>query len=1118
MAEVDRLELLIESSSKEAEKSLNGLVRSINKVSQALKTATSSIKTGAANIAEMNAYLGQTAAVQNRVGKSTSSLISRLSKLALAFFGLRKLIRFTWKGIQSSMDYEETVNLFQTVFKKLGEDAGEGFQFAFLSRATDFNREITEALHLDPNLVMNYQARFAQMADSMNLVEESAYNISSAFTMLSADVASLFNINIDASMKKLQSGLAGQIRPLRELGVDISKTSLMQTAWNYGITDSIEKMSAASKVQLRFLTIIQQLRVAMGDMARTINSPANQMRILRQQWDLFTRSVGNIFLPLAIKILPYLNAMAIVLRRIAQSIAEFFGWEMPDWSGVEIYRGVAEDIDLIGEEAEEATKAVKKLRNAIYGFDELNVFLRPTAGAGDVSAPIDSGYSILDEAIAREYEGYMKKFNEEISKMSDKALEIADRIEGPFRNALKLVGLIGIGVASWKVSSGLINLVAGAQSGTGIFGVIAKIKDIGKVSGPTFKLASFFGDTAAYVSLGTVIAGVAATLAAVAARFVDVYKNSEDFRLGLKEVWEVVKDIGAGIGWVFDQISSALGLTNEATRGLLIDLGAIALLFSPAAPFAAAYLIFDGIMWAIRGIGYASRDALEEVDLFGEGISELTKQKVKPFTDGMREIDNAIAGISWGGLVVDEETMEQIKTKLQEVTSMVVNELDADKNQALQNLAPLKNVLDDKTYQMLIQKNEEYYDEMSKQVTDGQARINHIVAKAYEENRSLTEEEEKEIAAIRSGMMDMGVRHLSESAIEYQAIMNRLTDNTRTVTVKQALEIVKNAQLARDGSIKAAEEQYAAIQLEAQRMFDVGMINREEYDAILDAAGKARDEAILAAEEQYSGIVDAAQTKLGELSKYIDWETLEMESKWAVFWNGLGNWISESWSSVKLGFTTLWENIRTFLSEFFGGLGEWLGEGLGTAWDAVKNWFNENVKPIFTVKYWKDKFWSIIDGAGAVLDELKRTFEGWTAKIKTPHLEWSKSDKFSAPSWAVKVLEFFNLPTSIPKLKVNWYAKGGFPSQGEIFGMGEEGPEWLGSIGSRTAVVNTEQITDALRQAMYEGITMAGGSGGGEGSATFQVFVGDEVITRTVDKQAFRESVRSGKPIVLGAM
>src|SRR5690606_27402562 len=158
---------------------------------------------------------------------------------------------------------------------------------------------------------------------------------------------------------------------------------------------------------------------------------------------------------------------------------EFFGWEMPDWSGVEIYRGVAEDIDLIGEEAEEATKAVKRLRNAIYGFDELNVFLRPTTGAGDVSAPIDSGYSILDEAIAREYEGYMKKCNEEISKMSDKALEIADRIEGPFRNALKLVGLIGIGVASWRVSSGLINLVAGAQSGTGIFGVIAKIKDIG---------------------------------------------------------------------------------------------------------------------------------------------------------------------------------------------------------------------------------------------------------------------------------------------------------------------------------------------------------------------------------------------------------------------------------------------------------------------------------------------------------------------------------------------------------------------------------------------------------------------------------------------------------------
>jgi hypothetical protein len=180
---------------------------------------------------------------------------------------------------------------------EMGSAASETFAKGFIERATNFNNRITEALSLDPNLMMNYQAVFAQMANSMNLTADSAQNISESLTLLGNDIASLWNIDTDVAMKKLQSGLAGQIRPLRELGVDISKTSLEMYALKYGITDSVENMSQAAKVQLRWLAIMEQTEVAFGDMAKTLQSPANQLRILQQQWTNLSRSIGNVFLP-----------------------------------------------------------------------------------------------------------------------------------------------------------------------------------------------------------------------------------------------------------------------------------------------------------------------------------------------------------------------------------------------------------------------------------------------------------------------------------------------------------------------------------------------------------------------------------------------------------------------------------------------------------------------------------------------------------------------------------------------------------------------------------------------------------------------------------------------------
>src|SRR5690554_1661059 len=239
-----RLEIQIEA---EAQKATEALTK--------INTALSDIKRNTIDTAEGIKGVGQ---ASKNVQSPIKSLIATVAKLTSAFFALRRIVRFAGKAIKSAMMYEEIINLFQTVFRKIGLEAGEEFEFAFLERAQGFVDKISDAYILDPAMLMDQQARFAQMADSMGLVTKSTYLMSEALTHLAIDVSSLRNIeDINDAMRKLQSGIAGQIRPMRQWGVDISKTSLQNLALKHGITDSLETMSAAAKVQLRFLAIME---------------------------------------------------------------------------------------------------------------------------------------------------------------------------------------------------------------------------------------------------------------------------------------------------------------------------------------------------------------------------------------------------------------------------------------------------------------------------------------------------------------------------------------------------------------------------------------------------------------------------------------------------------------------------------------------------------------------------------------------------------------------------------------------------------------------------------------------------------------------------------------------
>lgn len=370
---------------------------------------------------------------------STFSLTAQVTKLVAAYYTLRRVIGFIGDSITKSMDYTETINLFQTTYKKIGMETAvdmgmewgsataDSYAKGFIKAAESFNDTLTESLGLDPNVMKQYQAIFAQMTNSMGLVAASSMNIADSFTMLGNDIASLWNIDTADAMKKLQSGLAGQIRPLRSLGIDISQTSLEMTALKYGIEDSVISMSQAAKVQLRWLSIMDQTEVAFGDMAKTIDSPKNQLRILEQQWSNLSRSIGNVFLPAISNVLPYINAVVIALRGMIDTMASAMGYELPDYSDSNIYTDLTGEIDGMTESTEDATEANNKLKQSILSFDELNILGKNSGKNGlDMTG---SGYGVLDDAINEKTASYMKKFNEELDKMSSKSKDLLKKLE-----------------------------------------------------------------------------------------------------------------------------------------------------------------------------------------------------------------------------------------------------------------------------------------------------------------------------------------------------------------------------------------------------------------------------------------------------------------------------------------------------------------------------------------------------------------------------------------------------------------------------------------------------------------------------------------------------------------
>ena len=381
------------------------------------------------------------AASNNKAAKSFGVLGTGISS-AQAKFGIysvvfRQIARTASDWVKESNDYVENLNLFTVA---MGDAAESALEYA---------EAVKEAVGIDPSEWIRNQGVFKQITGGFGVMEEKANLMSKNLTQLGYDISSFYNISIEEAMEKLQSGIAGEIEPLRRLGYAIDVATLQEVAYAHGIEQSVNTMNQAQKSQLRYLAIMEQSGNVMGDMARTVQTPANALRILNQQINQLTRALGNLLIPFLQQIIPYVQAFVEVITDAIQALALLVGFELPeiDYSGLDgVTSGATDAEDAI----EGATGAAKEMKKALLGIDELTI-LEPTAsGGGGGSGGGIGGDLGLD---LPEYD-FLAGLEEQASKIKEQM----ESILGPILS-------IGAGFAAWKITPKVLNWFKDLKNG-----------------------------------------------------------------------------------------------------------------------------------------------------------------------------------------------------------------------------------------------------------------------------------------------------------------------------------------------------------------------------------------------------------------------------------------------------------------------------------------------------------------------------------------------------------------------------------------------------------------------------------------------------------------------------
>lgn len=506
------------SSCQKISAALTPLASQLDKVGNAFaklppqlsKVVTQANRVTAANEKQRKSYLS--------LSNQMNGFMRNMAKLV----SLKAIAEYLGNAVAKFNDFYEATDLFHNA---MGNLSGE---------ADTLISKMQGLLGVDPTKAMTYMATIQSLGTSFGLASDKAYILSKNLTQLAYDEGSYWNKDVAETFTAMSSAISGEIEPIRRLGIDLTQARLQQELLALGFNKQVSSLSQADKAVLRYIAIMKQTANIQGNLAQTIQSPANQIKILKAQLDMLAKSVGSLLYPAMKSILPPLIAAVQLIRELVEWAAKLMGVKVVFTDFTKSADSVGGIGDAMDDTADSTKKAAKALKDYTMGFDELNI-IDPTQGSSGSGGGASAG-NILGDVDLSGYDMFKNYVGNTVDEIKEKVKKLLPIIAG-----------VAAGFAAWKIADFLFS-------------------QLNNVHGLAYKLGQIVGELRKKLGLvNPELAVIAGTVALIVWRFADLYQNSEKFRIGLQRIKDLIElaALGFSQGWNISLTEGKLGQSIE---------------------------------------------------------------------------------------------------------------------------------------------------------------------------------------------------------------------------------------------------------------------------------------------------------------------------------------------------------------------------------------------------------------------------------------------------------------------------------------------------------------------------------------------------------------------------
>lgn len=350
---------------KKVASAISPLASKLDKVGSSFSSLPSKIKSAVNSTAHFSS-------ANQKASTSLSSLASQLEnikKRAAQLVSLKAIATYLANAVTKFNDFYEATDLFNNA---MGELSGQ---------ATELINKMESLLGIDPTEAMTNIATIQSLATSFGLASDKAYILSKNLTQLAYDESSYWNKDTATTFTAIASAISGELEPIRRLGVDLSQARLQQELLSLGFNKQVSSLSQADKAVLRYIAIMKQTTNIQGNLAQTISSPANMVRILKSEISQLAKAVGQLLYPAFKAILPVLIAAVDLIKEFVVSLASVFGQKIEFTDFSKTQKDIGGVTDAMDDTADATKAAAKAAKDYTMGFDELNI-IDPSQNSG----------------------------------------------------------------------------------------------------------------------------------------------------------------------------------------------------------------------------------------------------------------------------------------------------------------------------------------------------------------------------------------------------------------------------------------------------------------------------------------------------------------------------------------------------------------------------------------------------------------------------------------------------------------------------------------------------------------------------------------------------------------